>query len=139
MYEKLDVLATLLKKAKQLDNNNLESLPKKHRTTSLDIGATDTISYHQGYRDGVQSLKSNIKIMYDNTLSEFNEETERMYLENLRQRCADIFANDGEMIDVGYMTKEECITFLKDKGVWKEAKKTREQLADEIELEMIDK
>ena len=127
MYEKLDVLVTLLKKAKQLDNNNLESLPKKHRTTSLDIGATDTISYHQGYRDGIQSIKAIIQITHDNAQDGFKEETERMYLEDLQQRCADVFANDGEIIDVGHMIKKECIAFLKDKGVWKEPKKTRER------------
>ena len=152
MYEKLDVLTTLLKKAEQLDENNLESLPDKHKNTSLDLGAVDTISYHQGYRDGIWSLKNNIKIMHDNARDEMDEETDRMYLEHLRQRCADVFAKDGEINDVDQynietkmvmaiptMLKEECIRFLKDKGVWKEPKKTREQLADEIELEMLDK
>ena len=139
MYEKLDVLTTLLKKAEQLNDNNSKSLPDEHKNTSLG-GATDTISYHQGYRDGIQSLLSIIQTLYDDAYHQMDEETDRMYLEHLRQRCADIYAKDGEMIDVGHMTKENCITFLKDSGVWEESgKKTREQLADERELEMIDK
>ena len=157
MYEKLDVLTTLLKKAELLNDNNSKSLPDEHKNTSLG-GATDTISYHQGYRDGIQSLLSIIQTLYDDAYHQMDEETDRMYLEHLRERCIDIFLKETKIKpevgkysgytkdNISDLTKDECIKFLKDKKVWLEfcfetrkTKELRSKLADEIELEMIDK
>ena len=118
MFEKLDVLTQLLHQADKLNDNNIRYLPKEHKNTSLESGARCDLSYHQGYRDGIQSILSLISIDYELEREAMEDESDRMYLEHLRQRCADIFAKQGVMIDVGHMTKEECITFLKDKGVW---------------------
>lgn len=124
MYEKLDVLTTLLKKAELLNDHNITYLPDEHKNTSLDVGARCDLSYHQGYRNGIQSLLSIIQTLYDDAYHQMEEETDRMYLEHLRERCADI--NE----EMGKLNKEECITFLKDKGVWLEfcfkTRKTKE-------------
>ena len=153
MYEKLDVLTTLLKTAEQLNDNNIRYLPDEHKNTSLDVGARCDLSYHQGYRDGIQSLLSIIQTLYDDAYHEMEEDTDRMYLEHLRERCvatAKETADNESTTDINEkmrkMNKEECIAFLKDKKVWLEfcfetrkIKELRNKLTNERELEMIDK
>lgn len=118
MFEKLDILSYLKERGSILNDNNLNNLPDEHKNTSLESGAKCDLSYHQGYRDGIQSLLTIINIDWQNEHDAMEEETEHMYLEHLRQRCADIYAKEEVMIDVSRMTKEHCITFLKDEGVW---------------------
>ena len=118
MFEKLDVLTQLLHQADKLNDNNIRYLPKEHKNTSLESGARCDLSYHQGYRDGIQSILSLIRIDYELEREAMEDESDHMYLEHLRDRCRNEYSKEGQMIDVDHMTREECITFLKDKGVW---------------------
>ena len=120
MFEKLDVLTSLPDRAVELNDNNLTSLPDEHKNTSLASAVRCDLSYRQGYRDGIQSLLSIINTWWENEREEMEEESDRMYLNHLRDRCRDEYSKEGQMIDVNHMTKEECITFLREKGVWKE-------------------
>ena len=113
MFEKLDVLNILRDRAIELKENNLTKLPDEHKNTSLG-GATDTISYHQGYRDGIQSLLSIIDRWWDNMHDDMQEASERMYLDYLRERCAKAM----NFLDSKFMTKKQCIDLLKNKGLW---------------------
>jgi len=119
MFEKLDILTQLLHQADKLNDNNIRYLPDEHKNTSLESGARCDISYHQGYRDGIQSILSLIRIDYQIERDDMEDKSDRMYLEHLRDRCRDWCNVETKMlIDVNHMTKEECITFLKDEGVW---------------------
>ena len=118
MFEKLDVLTQLLHQADKLNDNNIRYLPKEHKNTSLESGARCDLSYHQGYRDGIQSILSLIRIDYELEREAMEDESDYMYLEHLRDRCRNEYSKEGQMIDVDHMTREECITFLKNKGVW---------------------
>jgi len=119
MFEKLDVLTQLLHQAERLNDNNIKYLPEEHKNTSLESGARCDLSYHQGYRDGIQSILSIIRIDYELEREAMENESDAMYLDHLRNRCYDLeFSKEGLMTDVSHMTREECITFLKDKGVW---------------------
>ena len=119
MFEKLDILTQLLHQADKLNDNNIRHLPEEHKNTSLESGARCDLSYHQGYRDGIQSILSIIRIDYELEREAMEDESDRMYLEHLRQECANIYAKEEVMIDVSNATKEDCIAILKDKGVWK--------------------
>tara|TARA_R100001530_G_C4314819_1_gene154059 strand:+ start:1264 stop:1626 length:363 start_codon:yes stop_codon:yes gene_type:complete len=118
MFEKLDILTQLLHQAERLNDNNIRYLPDEHKNTSLESGARCDLSYHQGYRDGIQSILSIIRIDYELERESMEDESDQMYLEHLQQRCADEYIKEGLLTGVNHMTKEECITFLKDKGVW---------------------
>lgn len=99
MYEKLDVLTTLLKTTKRLNDNNLTHLPDDHKNTSLESGAKCDLSYHQGYRDGIQSLLSIIQTLYDESYEEMVVDTERMQREYLDKKkiASDIYRNEIDL------------------------------------------
>ena len=118
MFEKLDVLTLLRERAVELNDNNLTNLPDEHKNTSLESGARCDLSNHQGYRDGIQSILSIIRIDYELEREAMEDESDAMYLDHLRDRCRDEFSKEGLMTDVSHMTREECITFLREKGVW---------------------
>ena len=79
MYEQLNILEELLKKLESLDTLNLEDIPDEHKRTSLDLGARCVLSYKQGYRDGIQSALSIIRILYEKELDEFERQQLDMY------------------------------------------------------------
>tara|TARA_B100000686_G_C16795980_1_gene982373 strand:+ start:2722 stop:3120 length:399 start_codon:yes stop_codon:yes gene_type:complete len=114
MFEKLDVLNILRDRAIELKENNLTKLPDEHKNTSLESGAKCDLSYHQGYRDGIQSLLSIINRWWDNEHDDMQEASEQMYLDYLRKRCA----NEMNFLDSKFMTKKQCIDLLKNKGLW---------------------
>ena len=117
MFEKLDVLTQLLHQAEKLNDNNIRFLPKEHENTSLESGARCNLSYHQGYRDGIQSILSLIRINYEIEHEDMEDKSNAMYLEHLQQKVADV-SNVTSTEDIKSWTKEECITFLREKGVW---------------------
>ena len=121
MFEKLNVLTLLRDRAVELNNNNLTNLPDEHKNTSLESGAKCDLSYHQGYRDGIQSLLSIINTWWQNEHNDMEEESDRMYLEHLQKRCLDHITEEEHLyVETKEWTKGECITFLEEKGVWKE-------------------
>jgi len=85
MYEQLNILEELLKKLESLDTLNLEDIPDEHKRTSLDLGARCALSYKQGYRDGIQSALSIIRILYEKELNEFERQQLDMYEEYKRK------------------------------------------------------
>ncbi len=120
MFEKLDVLTQLLHQADKLNDSNIRYLPEEHKNTSLESGARCDLSYHQGYRDGIQSILSFIRIDYEIEREKMQNDSARMYLEHLQERVnVNMYAESKDMIDyASQMTEKECITFLKEKGVW---------------------
>ena len=123
MFEKLDVLTQLLHQADKLNDNNIKYLPEEHKNTSLESGARCDLSYHQGYRDGIQSILSFIRIGYEIEREDMEDESNAMYLQHLRDRCLDhITAEEYLYVETippaKEWTKEECIAFLKEKEVW---------------------
>tara|TARA_R100000315_G_scaffold44926_1_gene20184 strand:+ start:4188 stop:4568 length:381 start_codon:yes stop_codon:yes gene_type:complete len=122
MFEKLDVLTLLRDRAVELNDNNLTNLPDEHKNTSLESGAKCDLSYHQGYRDGIQSLLSIINTWWQNEHDDMEEESDRMYLDYLQTRCHDIYLKavnkNAKPIDFKNWTKINCIKFLKETGNW---------------------
>lgn len=119
MFEKLDVLTQLLHQADKLNDNNIKYLPEEHKNTSLESGARCDLSYHQGYRDGIQSILSFIRIGYEIEREKMEDDSSRMYLEHLQERCLDHITEEEHIyVETKEWTKEECIAFLKDKEVW---------------------
>ena len=128
MFEKLDVLSYLKERGSILNDNNLSNLPDEHKNTSLESGAKCDLSYHQGYRDGIQSLLTIINISWQNEHDAMEEETEHMYLDFLQNKCLKVFLSENKHMseeelytdDLKSWTKKDCIKFLKDSGKWEE-------------------
>lgn len=79
MFEKLNLLTQLRDRVVVLNENNLTNLPDEHKNTSLESGAKCDLSYHQGYRDGIQSCLSMINTWLDNEHDDMEEESDDMY------------------------------------------------------------
>ena len=124
MFEKLDVLTLLRDRGVDLNDNNLIYLPDEHKNTSLESGAKCHLSYHQGYRDGIQSLLSIMNVLWQNEYDYMEEESDRMYLDHLQTRCYEIYLKgvnkDAKPDDFKNWSKIDCIKFLKETGNWKE-------------------
>tara|TARA_R100000697_G_C5353434_1_gene172525 strand:- start:131 stop:388 length:258 start_codon:yes stop_codon:yes gene_type:complete len=85
MYEQLNILEELLKKLESLDDLNLKDIPDEHKRTSLDLGARCNLSYKQGYRDGIQSALSIIRVYFEKELDEFERQQLDMYNNSKRR------------------------------------------------------
>tara|TARA_R100001443_G_scaffold20454_3_gene32413 strand:+ start:7150 stop:7491 length:342 start_codon:yes stop_codon:yes gene_type:complete len=109
LFERVEVLGYLKEKITKLKEECLEQLPYEHKTTTLDSNARCSLSYHQGYRDGVERSLAWVRMCYTTDRDRLQDEEDQMYLDHLRRRCLE--AND--------MSKEDCIKYLKDKGLWK--------------------
>ena len=128
MFEKLDVLSYLKERGSILNDNNLNKLPDEHKNTSLESGAKCDLSYHQGYRDGIQSLLTIINISWHDEYNAMEQETEHMYLDFLQNKCLKVFLSlnkhmSEEELNTDYLkswSKSACINFLKEQGKWEE-------------------
>ena len=78
MFEKLNLLTQLRDRVVVLNENNLTKLPDEHKHTSLESGAKCDLSYHHGYRDGIQSCLSIINTWLDNEHDNVEEESNDM-------------------------------------------------------------